>query len=657
MRIIIKSSFVLLACCGSAAVIAPLALGGCGDSAENTHNTGQALGGTAVSNPQSTVSGGISTASGGMSPGDSTNAGGASVPSNLPTYGGGPILQPEIVSIYWGSFSTDQQNTMQSYLQGLATFISGSTSPQGQEPAVFQYGVRGARVGATYADSGNLPSNNNVPGHGVRSDAFNEITRLQGQGKIPGFSAERLFMVFTSGITFDDDYCGSPGADANCFCAQHQAAGMNQWWSVDPLPYDASCGSGGFGGFDQTAIWQSQTSHELFEAATDPAAFHGGLTGGWTGEIGDPCNWGIQAANTVAMSFGAVQTIADKVQNACSIWTLEQVPQLTIVHQPEGPLSDENDAFALASDQSVLHLGGDSLFGWSSSWQDLGGVLTSPPVALAGARGTGTLDVFGQGTDNGFWLNQSNDGGSTWTGWQSIGGPFNGPPTVASPSVNDMIVVGMGIDGHAYAREWTASSGWQSSWSGNFSMILNGPPAAASAGQSVFARGQDGHYYSADWNDFGSPGWSSFSLVSNGVFISEPVLPADSTVPVDVLGQGTDWGYYHVQEVFGSGWQAPQGLSGTYMGPPGAAFASGGSSLVVVGQGLDTFYYGQQEQNGSWINFQNLNGFGYGGAAPVLLRNGLNAPVVGSDFNAWDDVLTGQWSGFGQLPIPSPAIH
>src|SRR6187549_738096 len=41
------------------------------------------------------------------------------------TYGGGPILQPEIVPIFWGSFTTQQINDGKAYLENLAKYISG----------------------------------------------------------------------------------------------------------------------------------------------------------------------------------------------------------------------------------------------------------------------------------------------------------------------------------------------------------------------------------------------------------------------------------------------------------------------------------------------------------------------------------------------------
>ena len=102
--------------------------------------------------------------------------GGALPSSSLPTYGGGPILSPEIVSLYWGNFSDSQKQGMQTYLQGLATFISGSTSPPAQEPA--REPAREARGGREEA----LVARVVTPHAGARQYTKRTMLRWRGRG-------------------------------------------------------------------------------------------------------------------------------------------------------------------------------------------------------------------------------------------------------------------------------------------------------------------------------------------------------------------------------------------------------------------------------------------------------------------------------------------
>ena len=438
---------------------------------------------TAAAGPSAPVSAPIQSLPAGAQPLIST--------PNVYPYGGGAIIHPEIVTLYWGSFTSAQRNSMQTYLTNLATFISGSTSPQGQEPAILQYGVRGARVGMTFADT-TLPSNNGVAGHTTRSAIAGEIAAVQagtcgscgGRSRLPAYNPERIIMVFTNGITFDDDYGGS-------WCGEHFAAAQGQYYSVNPLPYVTQCGSAGFFGFSMTGIWQTQTSHELFETATDPNACGGTGSPGWANgcdEIGDSCNWGLDQANTVTMSFGAVQTVADNLLGACSIWTTQQLAPIAGV--TAGGL---RDVFAWANDRSYKHLRWTPTAGWQTTWDNLGGTFTSAPVAVAGAAGANTVDVFGQNSDNQFRHRGFN--GTTWGSWTESGTQYNGQPAVISVSGSNIIdVFGLGIDGSYYQQKWTGSAWGAAVLIGG---PFNGPPVVASHGTSIIdlvGRGTDGNY-------------------------------------------------------------------------------------------------------------------------------------------------------------------
>ena len=61
-----------------------------------------------------------------------------------------------------------------------------------------------------------------------------------------------------------------------------------------------------------------------------------------------------------------------------------------------------------------------------SGWQSLGGAVTSNPTAATDAGGTFALV---RGPDNALWVQHFN--GSTWSGWQSLGGGLSTDPAAA----------------------------------------------------------------------------------------------------------------------------------------------------------------------------------------------------------------------------------
>ncbi len=576
-----------------------------------------------------------------------------------PTYGGGPTLQPEIVSIYWGNFTAAQISSNQAYLQGLVTYISGSTAPQGQEPTVWQYGVRGARVGAFITDT-TLPHHGNQSGHAIDSDVRAEITKLQGMG-LSAYNPERIFMVYTSGIIFDagagnypdniGGYCGDPNA-TNCFCGYHYEIANNQWYGLSVFPYTPSGGTSACLNagtpFNATGVWQVITSHEVSEAATDPAPFTG-----WTPEIGDQCSWG---SNMIQMSFGVVQNVVDKIKGSCSVFTTEQPAQISAVSQVASGVTIK-DLFALSSTHSVLHKAWRSDTGWQASWEDLGGTFTSPPVAIAGVGGPGKVDFVAQGTDNSFYH-------KAWTGtawspagasWDTTGGNFAGPPALTSTGTNRLDVFGQGIDG-SYYHIVKAGGSW-SVFDSLGSQTFNGAPTVVTTGPTgfhIFGRSTNGSYLYKFWNGSGVPNGTWQQPTPGLTFISEPVVAQLAPSTLNLFGQGTDWNYYHLYSTnagSSSTWSALQALGGPYLGPPAASWQSS-SLLDMVGQFNDGSYNHRQDQSGTWAASDPVNGSGFGAGALLLPSFGtINLFIEGTDNQAYFKTLNGSvwsaWNGLG----------
>ncbi|QUP56489.1 hypothetical protein GO998_22665 (plasmid) [Ralstonia syzygii] len=218
-------------------------------------------------------------------------------------FNGGPILSGvELVSLYWGNFAQSDIDTMQAYLQGLAGYLSGVGAPANQVPVLWQYNCVCATVGATFTDT-------TAPQNATDQDVRDKLVSLQNAGSLPPFSDERLFLVFTNGITFPNYGVLTPQG----WCGYHNQINPGEYYALIPQPTSgAACFT------DDTAGWQSVTSHEVMEAMTDPS-----VGGGWTDtdnnvadEGGDSCNF-----QENSLSFGIVQSFDDNSQQTCSIWT------------------------------------------------------------------------------------------------------------------------------------------------------------------------------------------------------------------------------------------------------------------------------------------------------------------------------------------------
>jgi hypothetical protein len=186
-------------------------------------------------------------------------------PSQLPTYGNGPVLSaPQVIPVYWGTFAAGQVASMQAYMTGLTDYLTNSG-----ETTVRQYGVNSASVVASYSDPF-------VPVSSIaRGDVENEIRALISAGSVPAPGAQTVYMVMTGGIAFNDGYGSS-------YCGYHQyahpgalASGPSFAYALNPNPYTTNCGEGGWDGLSQVQAWEGQISHELQEAATDPQPFSG----------------------------------------------------------------------------------------------------------------------------------------------------------------------------------------------------------------------------------------------------------------------------------------------------------------------------------------------------------------------------------------------
>ncbi len=170
--------------------------------------------------------------------------------SSMAFHGGPLISSPEFVSVYWGAFTSSDINTMQNWLQGFAGYLSGVGAPLGQEQVLSQYGTDGATVGVWHQES-------SAPSSATEADVKNLVVKLQAAGTLPPFGPERLFLIFTTGVSFS--------GYGSTWCAYHGDWSAGSYFAICPYPSDSGCGSA-----NPVQSWQSVTSHEILEACTDP---------------------------------------------------------------------------------------------------------------------------------------------------------------------------------------------------------------------------------------------------------------------------------------------------------------------------------------------------------------------------------------------------
>ena len=197
-------------------------------------------------------------------------------------YHGGPILRTfKIYPLYYGNWSSADIAAQQSYLTGLAGYLSGSNKPAGQQPMLWQYGVNSASVAQAATAS---PSA--APVKLSRSDVLDIIHANQANGKLPAFGPNTLIIVFPAhgfGLT---DCIG---------CGYHSSESSTAFWSV--VPHDVG------------PSLPLVTAHEVLEAAVDPAD---DSDVAWDESV-DGCS------SAINMPFGQLPGAADNTQNGtCS---------------------------------------------------------------------------------------------------------------------------------------------------------------------------------------------------------------------------------------------------------------------------------------------------------------------------------------------------
>ncbi len=537
--------------------------------------------------------------------------GAAAVPLATPAalaYRGGPVISgPQLISFYWGAFTPEEIGGMQGWLAGFSGYLNGAGAPLGQDPVLAQYGVIGASLGPSHVEP-------EAPESASDADVHDKVNALQASGALPLFSWERIFLVFTKGISF---------SGYGRWCAYHGKWAPGATYAICPYPSAGGCGSN-----DPIASWQSVTSHEINEAVTDPGTGTGWVAG--TEEGADVCAW-----QNVTLPFGTVQRFDDNLQTACSIYTTQETIPLSATSWAANRL----DLFMRGGDQTLIHKA------WTgNAWgalEPLGGVIRGRPPSVA--WGPNRLDIFARGQDNGLFHRWWN--GHSWGGWEPLGGTIIGDPEVVSWGSNRLDIFAEGTDGALWHKAWLGSSwgGWET-----LGGVIIGPPASVSWGANrldIFARGLDGAMWHRWWDGHAWQGWAS----RGGTLVSKPVPVSWGPNRLDIFARGLDNAVYH-RWWDGNAWGGWESIGGTIIGPP-SAVSWGANRLDIFVINTDHTMGHRAFDGHTWNDWESLGGTIVGAPVPVSWSaNHLDVFARGMDNAIWHQRFDGQtWGGWESL--------
>jgi hypothetical protein len=197
--------------------------------------------------------------------------------------------------------------------------------------------------------------------------------------------------------------------------------------------------------------------------------------------------------------------------------------------------SNRTDVFIRGSDGALWH----SYYqgGWSK-WESLGGQLAAGTGPAASSSGIGRLDVFVEGTTGAMWHKAWT--GAAWSGWQNLGGVLTASPAaVAGSHTSDVFV--RGTDAAVWYKYY--QNGW-SSWkslggqlapktgpavSGNLNL-----PATYLGIHRLFVQGTDHQLWLKSPVGSGWTAWAHIGMPLEALSAASPGAVANATGPTIV---------------------------------------------------------------------------------------------------------------------------
>jgi hypothetical protein len=315
--------------------------------------------------------------------------------------------------------------------------------------------------------------------------------------------------------------------------------------------------------------------------------------------------------------------------------------------------------------------------GTGAPWTGLGGVLTSN--VGAGLNQSGSLDLFGLGTDSALWHIPQSGPGGPWGSWSSLGGSSSSEPVVVTDAAGQIEIFEISADGTLWQISQTAPGDWSGATWNNIASGVKGRPAVVRGVNDqlqAFVRANDDWILGLTQNSPGSSSWLSFSV--GGMVTSNPAAALVSTSPteVDVAAIGTDgalwitrpgsgtWsslggslkgdpslisqislngGFYAfsrgTDDALWELYPSPQSLGGILVNNPRAIVNSDGRPEVFVAGTDNAVWHTALTVGGGseWSPWSSLGGVIVGDVTPALDASGaINLLAIGSDYGLWN---------------------
>jgi hypothetical protein len=233
--------------------------------------------------------------------------------------------------------------------------------------------------------------------------------------------------------------------------------------------------------------------------------------------------------------------------------------------------------------------------GWYED--SLGGSITEDPDVSS--WGANRLDVFGRASDGSYrhkWW-----GGSTWSGWETLGSPGMIVSGVGSVGISGNRVDAVGrTSTNSVVDMWWNGSAWLTE---NFGGNITGDPdfsSANGANYDIWARGASGMLEHRYWTGANWSPWESTGLA----IASSPGAVSWGTGRLDVVARASDNSVLHFWWN-GSKW-ITENMGGNIQGTPDiASWASG--RLDIFARGADNTLM-HKYYNGTWSAWESLGG-------------------------------------------------
>ncbi|MGZ4864798.1 MAG: DUF2334 domain-containing protein [Halobacteriota archaeon] len=237
-----------------------------------------------------------------------------------------------------------------------------------------------------------------------------------------------------------------------------------------------------------------------------------------------------------------------------------------------------------------------------SAWASLGGALNSSPAAVSSRDGW--INVFARGTDGAVWMRATTDGGSTWSGWQGLGGQLaNGSgPAACSWAAGRLDLFVVGTDNKLWHKSYTGTwSGWESL--GGACTGSPGVTSQTSGSIDVFVRGTDGAVWQRTYSNNAWSGWKGLGgALASG---SGPAACSWAAGRLDLFVQGTDNVMWH--KSYTGTWSGWESLGGALSSSPAATSSANGRIETFV-RGTDAAVWQRTYSSNAWAGWKDLGG-------------------------------------------------